>query len=258
MSIISVERATIQLGDMSLEVFETETPGEYRLSQSQVLETIGASKSWFSGVGNDSPRVLEWLRSKGFRGSGIEAKIKNEVKARRVKLITISDAVLVWLHFASNGNDLAKNLLAACAAEAIERRADKAFDNTRAEEEYNARLAARLKGKQTRRTLTDAIHDWYVANKGDRPEHIIYAIVTNKIYSALWGMTAEDIESHLSCKRHKSRCFMSAESLHVLEIAEANVRDCIDYDGMNPISAADYARIRRQRRLPDKLEVNVG
>ena len=119
-------------------------------------------------------------------------------------------------------------------------------------------LKERQRSIQTRRSLTDAIHDWYVANKGDRPEHIIYAIVTNKIYSALWGMTAEDIESHLSCKRHKSRCFMSAESLHVLEIAEANVRDCIDYDGMNPISAADYARIRRQRRLPDKLEVNVG
>lgn len=199
-----------------------------------------------------TPNVLKWLTSNGFRGWS-DARVSNDPKARKVKLITISDASLVWVHFASNGNELAKNLLAACAIEALERRADKAFGKDRSEIERNQRLKSRQSGIKVRNSLTKAIQEWYSTNKGDKAEWEIYAIVTNIIYQAIWGVDAISLESHLDCPRNKSRDYMDVDSLEYLKYCEHKVADLIEMDNISPIFAAKQIRVK-PRQIPIRHE----
>lgn len=120
--LVKVTRATILLGSISLDVYQM-PGGEYRLSQSGVAEAIGLNKSWFSRLHKSAPRQLESLRSKGFTGCTQQVSIDKS----KAKTLSIADATKVWSLFARHGNDAAFDLMEACAAEAIERRADAAF-----------------------------------------------------------------------------------------------------------------------------------
>jgi hypothetical protein len=107
----------------------------------------------------------------------------------------------------------------------------------------------RLAGKVTRRTLTDAIKDWYIRNPNgsSRPQHVMYAQTTNKIYQVLWDKTALEIEALLRCERNKSRDFMSVECLQVLDRAEHRVMEYIDDDNIKPVDAVELSGLRKSR-----------
>lgn len=247
---VAVERTTIDLGSLNLEVFQVES-GDYYLSITQILTAIGINEAWFRTIAKKAPRVLEWLQSNGFRGVACEGKILKEPKARRAKLISIPDATLIWVHFASSDNALAKGLLVACAVEALERRADKAFGKDRSEVERNQRFKSRQSGIKVRNSLTDAIQEWYKVNKGAKAEWEIYAIVTNIIYVAIWGLDAIGLEKHLDCPRNKSRDYMDADSLEYLKYCEHKVADLIEMDCIAPILAAKRVKLK-SRPLPTR------
>ncbi len=80
--------------------------------------------------------------------------VKSELNSRDVNILTLSEFMLLLTKLARTGNELAWDLLEATATETFERRFDSAFNVKRSEEERNARLSARLRGKVARRTLT--------------------------------------------------------------------------------------------------------
>lgn len=92
-------------------------------------------------------------------------------------------------------------------------------------------------GKITRRTLTDAIKDWFERNP-------------NAVYQALWGLIASELEKLLGCERHQSRDYMDSTSLKLLDRAEANVCDFIDMDNIKPVDAVPLANIRKAKFTP--------
>jgi hypothetical protein len=110
-------------------------------------------------------------------------------------------------------------------------------------------IEVRKAGKVTRRTLTDAIKDWYIRNPdgSSRPQHVMYAVTTNKIYQVLWNKTALEIEALLGCERNKSRDFMSVECLQVLDRAEHRVMEFIDNDNIKPVDAVELSGLRKSR-----------
>lgn len=109
-------------------------------------------------------------------------------------------------------------------------------------------LKVRTEGKETRRSLTDAIQDWLARNESSALPHAHYASCTNQIYQALWGMDAIEIESLFNCPRNKSRDYMSAKALRVLERAEDRVIEFIDLDNLHPMKqAVEAAQLRPSR-----------
>jgi hypothetical protein len=239
MSSITAKRVIINLGDLQLEVFEID--GEYRLSKKQVFESVGI-------VTKDTPR---WFKTRNLEPlPSIRLKYTSDTTRGTIDSIGIPDTIKVWHYIGTKeNNELALNLVLACAIESIERRADAQFGIDRTEEERNQRIAARLKGKVTRRTLTDAIKEWYERNPNgsSRPQHAMYAVTTNKIYQVLWGKTAIEIESLLGCERNKSRDFMTTECLQVLDRAEHRVMEFIDDDNIKPIDAVELSGLRKSR-----------
>ena len=107
-------------------------------------------------------------------------------------------------------------------------------------------------GKATRRTLTDAIKEWYERNPNGstRPVGAMIAQTTNITYQRLWGMDALQLEAHLGCGRHDSRDHLSEPDIALLDRAEANVAEFIDDDNVKPVNAASTAQIRRAKNPP--------
>ena len=241
MSTIKYLRAVIKLGSLGLEVFQAPN-GSYRLSQTQILQAIAISKNWISIVTKRGDESLEALRAKGFTGITEPVTVNAGNGKSTAKTLSVDDSVLIWGYFASQGNQEAVALIVACAIEAIERRADAAFNVQRDEEERNARLEARRKGIATRRELTDAIQDYLERSEAsENAAKWAYSNATNAMYRAVFGMTATDLETFLDCTRNASRDFLAMNSLRAIDFAENFICRLIDDRAMEPMEAVRFA-----------------
>lgn len=200
------ERAIILLGNIELEVFQM-PDGEYRLSQSQVLEAIDLPKNWISRLHSSTPKQLKSLQAKGFSGYTLEVSITGEVKARRAKTVSVDDATKVWGFIARSGNEKALDLLEACAAETIETRANKVFGVQVLDEEQNKRLSVRLEGKIVRRELMDSVKDYLARHDDISPNDCrwMYVNASELINLAVFGCKAKKLSEKLGCDRSAIR-----------------------------------------------------
>ena len=65
------------------------------------------------------------------------------------------------------GNKIALAIAEASVTTTLEQAFDIAFDNKQKLEQYQAKQQARVQGKITRRTLTNSIRDYVIANSDD-------------------------------------------------------------------------------------------
>jgi hypothetical protein len=85
--------------------------------------------------------IAQTLYPQGFQESD-SVKVENGTKP--IKWCSIEDAPKYWMLAATRGNVKATALVAACVAEALERRLDAAFGVVRTEQERNDRMEARV------------------------------------------------------------------------------------------------------------------
>ena len=238
------ERATITLGEIELNVFLLED-GAYRLSSTGIANILGLSSHY---------RVAEILTSKSVKPKTAKAlgllndqnfKLKfdkvSTTDAGNINALSVDLFNLVVSYEAFNGNEKAQSILEACLAEAIERRADKAFDKHRCEEEYNARVIARGQGVQARWELTDSIQAYIQRNNitGNKAK-FMYKHATDRLYKNLTGYNTSKLRQEYDIPvKATPRDYGSERDLrHVKEI-EAAAQRYIDTQNMNPVDAID-------------------
>jgi hypothetical protein len=182
-------RVQIYLGDIPLYVYQL-PDGTYNLAGRNVTDAIDSPKNSLSQ--KLKVKSLKELPHANPNLSQIQANT-----GEKLIPVSIEDAVAYWGIMANKGNQKATDILVACAIEAIERRADKALGKQRTEEERNARMKARIEGKQTRLSLTDAI-EWYKDNFGylltENEAKFLYVHVSNTINMALFARSAKKIK----------------------------------------------------------------
>lgn len=131
---ITVFRATINLGNLELDVFRL-PDGSYRLSESGCEQAVGKPrKSTANFLRSKSPYALP---HKGFHTD----KLAVFDEPMRINGIPFEIAAAFWTKEAMSGNLLATALLAAFAVEGLERRANAAFEVQKTEGEYNQDFA---------------------------------------------------------------------------------------------------------------------
>ena len=249
---IKATRATIQLGDIELDVFQMPS-GEYRYSMTQAFISIAddgydtkqAAKRYIEII---KAKSVQHLVGRGF--NSIES-ISVAGDKSRVKTISQTDVSIFWLCAATLGHTKAFALLSACALESLERRADTAFNIARTEEERNDRLAARLKGKLTRRTLTDAIKDYIDRNNQLSPNYKkwIYANCSDQINTFVLGRKAKQLKSQFSIKQIREAC--NTKQLKELDLVEELICREIEEGGLEPLEATQFVlATKRIRQLP--------
>ena len=253
--IAKAERVVIQHGSEQLEVFRIEEKhqaeyGEYRLSQSQVLERIDENTNWLTRLPSKSPNVLKELTEEGFTGlplsvEFVEAGNRGKKKA---KTISVEDAGFVWGYFATKSNKKALKMLIASNSESIERRADKAFGILRTEQERNERFQAREEGKKVRLDMTDAIQ-WYIEKHKDElsenAKHWMYKHCSDALNIGLFGRTAKKLCLDLKVKdRSKLRDALTTDELRwVSQVEELGAR-LVVYQGVKPLDAVKESLAR--------------
>jgi hypothetical protein len=187
---VKAERATILLGDISLEVFKM-PDGHYRLSQTQVAGAVEKDESSFRKFRTSkSPDALQF---NGFRSGKIGIQ-GNNIK---VSVIPVELAAAYWVKESIAQNAVASRLLGACAVESIERRADIAFGIKRTEEEYNQRFAVRVDLKDVKRKkLVSAIAHWQHKQKiyGSEGGQTSFKEAHDRINLGLQNLRSRDIK----------------------------------------------------------------
>ncbi len=142
-------RENIPIGSLETEGFMM-PDGGYRMSQAQAAESIDessvyalrflASRDSKALLGEDytdyTPEQIEIEPRPGQRGQS------------RINALPLEVVSAYWLYRAYRGNKKALALCWALLAESLERRFDKAFGVSRADDEYNQRLSERLQVTQ--------------------------------------------------------------------------------------------------------------
>ena len=128
------KRATIQLGDRELDVFQL-PDGSYRLSQSQVAEAVGKPRQNFANfLGTKWLKALPGLDS----SSQTFSEIDYEGRGRPITAVPPAIAFAFWVFQVWQRNKSALPLVIALGTETLTRRADAAFGVQRSEAEYAA------------------------------------------------------------------------------------------------------------------------
>jgi hypothetical protein len=113
--VVKVVRTTIELGGISLEVFQL-PDSTYELSQTQVAEAIEKTEI----------NVRRFLKAESLQAlPGKEfTPVKMAVEGTKTKInaIPVPVAIAYWVNEVRQGNKKAIDLITACAIEAIERR----------------------------------------------------------------------------------------------------------------------------------------
>jgi hypothetical protein len=239
------KKAIIKLGSLELDVYQLPN-GSYRMSQTQAFISIADDDY---STKQAAKRFIEKITSKQAKalvpqGFGCIEKVKIEGTGLEINSISLTDVPNFWLLFAADGNIKASLLLAACAIETLERRADSAFNIQRTEEERNDRLQTRVESKIARRTLTDSFK-YYLENNlelSSNYKKYIYPNSTDYLNGVVLGVKSKQAKDHYQLKESGAiRDHIPTEALRELKFAEELASRFIVEDGLEPFEAVKKA-----------------
>lgn len=211
-STVKAAKATILLGNIELDCLQF-PDGSYHFFINQLNEELGIKASDSTGKKYLQP-LLEANPNRVNKAS-VEG-IKSHLKTLSIDLV--SEAIGIY---ATLGNQKCIAVAIACISEALERRADKAFNVIRTEQEINERFKTRQLSILSRTFWTDCI-DAYVKRRGldDGYSKFIYANVSNYLNKALFGKTSKEIRDYYGVGNNSPRDYFPSETLRCVEAIE--------------------------------------
>jgi hypothetical protein len=232
--VIKAIKATITLGDIDLDVFQL-PDGKYFLSLTQVAESIDMPLKRMSQI--RELNMAKTLYPQGFRMS---ETVKVEGGTKPVSIISLDDVSKYWTLAAFQMQNVkAMALLAASQAEALERRADAAFDIKRSEEERNERHVIRRDGIVSRHFWTDVIDQYTKTHEvSENYRRFVYLNVSNMVNQAVLGMTATKFRATLDVPSSAPiRDYLTTEQLKQIDTIEKAAGMRVARDGLCPKQA---------------------
>ncbi len=238
MTNLKAKKAVITLGNIELDCYQM-PDGKYFLSMGQIAEAIDTDHRRLAQF--RELQLAQTLYPEGFELAG---KCTIEGSTASVNTISLTDAPKYWMLSAmQTKNTAAFGLVAACVAEALERRADSAFGIQRSEEARNEFLKSRAEGVLDRRSLTDSIKDYILANgcSGDYVKWI-YSNVSKCLNDRVYDASTKEIRLALDLKPSASiRDFVPKKALAQIAFTERMAMVLIDEDGFEPLDAMKQA-----------------
>jgi len=228
---VKAKRASIDIGGIVINVYQL-PDGSYRLAGRNVTDAIEEPAN----------SLLRFAGVKTLKALPHADKSLLQVKAETGESfvpVAIEDALAYWGEMSfEKRNPLAKAIVLACAAETIERRADRAFHVQRAEADYDAALKVRVGSIRHRKDFAKEIQD-FCDRKESKSDGDQWAIknATDRIYRILIGADSKRLRE-----------------IHGLP-AGANIREWLHdsghVDALDLLSAVEtFAAIRVSRGEP--------
>ena len=212
--------------------------GEYALAVPQIAQLFQFDQ-------NQGTRTIKRLLGKGFQFD----RAASELNPKKVNIILLKDFGRLVNAIARSqdkaylkARQLAYALQDASVTTTLEQAFDLAFDNKQALEDYQERQKARVQGKLTRRTLTDALQDYIKNNKkelSDNYQKWIYNNCTDAINRLVFGRSAKKLREDWDCLEVRNA--MTTEELMIVDSIERLAVTLIDEHGFEPLLAIKEA-----------------
>ncbi len=207
--------------------------GKYGITSSQAWEMLK-----FSEHPNHASRTLKRLLGKDFKTT----RLASELNPKKVNIILLEDFGLLVLKLAFKGNKVAQAIAEASVTTTLEIAYDIAFENKQKLEDYQAKHEARVQGKVTRRTLTNAIKDYINANADDLSDNyqrFIYNNCSQAVNKIVFGRNAKQLRESWDCTDLREA--MTIEELMIVDSVERLAVTLIDDQGFEPLTAVKEA-----------------
>ncbi|MDJ0747184.1 MAG: hypothetical protein QNJ32_28110 [Xenococcaceae cyanobacterium MO_167.B27] len=214
------------------------TDSTYAIGIPQVVDLLERDINGFRPHKNYASQEFKRILGKRFRPH----KIATELDNARINVIGIETFGLLMIQLAIKGNQVAQAIAEASVTTTLEMAYDLAFQNEQKLEEYQARQEARVQGKLTRRTLTDAIQDYIKTNAdnlSDNYERFIYTNASDRVNKIVFGRNAKKLRESWKCT--ELRDAMTFEELSYIDSVERLAVRLIDELGYEPLSAVKEA-----------------
>jgi hypothetical protein len=173
-------------------------------------------------------------------------KAKTKLHPKAVNAIPLKDFEVLLTRLDRSGNVLAQQFRDDLVGLSLTQLFSDAFGAEFDKTDRQAFLVERMKGKVTRRTLTDAIKD-YIDRTPDLSENAIrfmYSNITDATYRSLFGRNCKKLETDLQVDRHKLRDALNIKELNHLNAFEDMAVRLIDKHGYTPSDAVKEAESR--------------
>ena len=227
----------VQIGNLEIDGLMDEA-GNYFVAVPQIATLVQIDK-------NQASRTLKPLLGAGFQFD----RLKSELHPKAVNAISIQDFERTLAKLDRAGNKFAQDLRDSLVGLSLHQLYSDAFGVKFEAEDRQNWLIERGEGKEVRRTLTDAIHDYLVSQgKGDAFGY--YARITNQIYQGIFGLDANQIREQLGVPDNAlTRDYLNSKEIRTVALIEDVVMNMID-DGTNPFEAVTSAlSIMKKARL---------
>lgn len=116
----------------AIRIVETE---EYRMSQNQILSTIGINRNWLITLPFKAPKVYQKLVGHGLNHVTLFAEYTVNCVATRAETISVKDARIIWRYFDTKGNAQAQKLIDALSEDSLTSRFDQVWGERRTVEQ---------------------------------------------------------------------------------------------------------------------------
>lgn len=175
--------ATVDLGFAKIQGLMLPN-GSYAVAVPQLADV-------FSFPNKHASRDIKALLGNGFQFP----KAKSELHSKEVNILLVPQVSKLVYLLAVKGNSIANEFMLALVEEGLDRRFSKAFNQRVTEEEYQERIALRMKRLQARKLWTDVLRDRSMLLFGISPTPNNYRDWTVKVNERLFN------KRHFQCDR---------------------------------------------------------
>lgn len=189
---------------------------------------------------NRSLKQLEALLDKRFQS---HQKVKSELHPKAVNTISLIEFEEVIVRLALKGNEAAIQLTLALVGLSLTQLFSDAFGVRFEGEDRQNYLIERMKSKQQRRTLTDAIQDYIFRNEpSENYCKFIYSNVSDCLNRKVFGKASKDLREEKGIASNELlRDSFTVDELYEIGHIENMAMKLIDRRGVEPLEAMKQA-----------------
>lgn len=109
----------LYIGNYRFDAIRIVETKEYRMSQNQILSTIGINRNWLITLPFKAPKVYQKLLGQGLNHVTLFAEYTVNGVETRAETISARDARIIWRYFNTKGNAQARRLIDALSEDSL-------------------------------------------------------------------------------------------------------------------------------------------
>ena len=131
----AAQAVELYIGSYRFDAIRIEQTNEYRMSQNQILSTIGINRNWLITLPFKAPKVYQSLVEQGLNHGTLFAEYTVNGVGTRAETISVKDARIIWRYFDTKRNAQARRLIDALSEDSLISRFEQVWGESRTVEQ---------------------------------------------------------------------------------------------------------------------------